>query len=133
MIKLAAVSFLAAATLGITMAVMGQKKKPLPASLPIAHGIFAVAGLLSLGITAFQPDYSVIVSVVLGLFVLAAIGGLLVYNGYRQTNELAVGMVIMHGTLATLAMVFLLGVVYAQSVMKPSTPTVQLHSGPNVE
>lgn len=106
MLLTAIVCFALAAILGLYLLSFVLQNKNTPKGIAFIHGPVAVVGLILLIIYAFFNSPSPIVSIV--LFVLAAMGGLmLIYRdltGKSVPKWLAIG----HGLIAVAAFIFLI-------------------------
>lgn len=108
--QLAAIILGAAALGGIIMAGIRLSGKPLPPTwLAVVHGLAAATGV---GVLAYHaattglPDKA---NYALGVFVLAAVGGLVMFFGYHQRGRpLPVAFVLVHGLIAIAGYVLLL-------------------------
>ena len=113
MLKIAACLFAIAALGGLTMAVMHFRgKTPPPVALALGHGAFAASGIVVLFL-ALWPNFNGGAVFALGLFVLAALGGLTLALGFhRRGKALPSGFIVGHGSLAALAFLVLLAVAF---------------------
>lgn len=107
MLKTALVIFAAAALGGATLAYMRIVKKDVSMPLAILHGILAASGLVLLILGLGQMD-STGLKVALGVFVLAAIGGFILFSFHLRSRPLPVPLVVVHGAVAAVAFVILL-------------------------
>jgi len=110
----AAILFAIAALLGATMATLHfLGKTPPPIALALLHGVFVISGLALL-LGAVWPGFSGRATWALGLFGLAALGGLTLALGrHARGKPLPSWMVVGHGAFALLAFVILLTAVFA--------------------
>lgn len=105
MIWPAIVSFAIAAIGGITLASMKLTGRPLPLWLAGFHGLFAALGLILLAIALIQYGGPPLLSISLLIFVLAALGGAMMFFGYYvRSRPLPVPLVLVHGALAISAL-----------------------------
>lgn len=109
MLIVAVILFAVAALIGLTMSIMHFRgKTPPPVALALLHGAFAASGLVLL-LVALYLDFSVRTAWVLGLFVLAALGGFSLALGFHWRGKpLPSELVVGHGLLAVLAFLILL-------------------------
>ena len=72
-----------------------------PAWLALAHGLIAATGLVLLGNECLQYGIPMMAQIALGIFVLAALGGLAMFSGYHVRGlPLPVTFVLGHGLTA---------------------------------
>lgn len=102
------------------MAVLNQKRKSIPWLFPVAHGLFAAGGILLLVVLLLTANPPIIVWVALGLFLMAAVGGGIIFKSYLRKEHLPTGMIIIHGMLGLMGLLFLISFLYAQTVMDKS-------------
>jgi hypothetical protein len=102
------VLFAAAALAGLTLAILRFREKPLPLPLALVHGAIAAAGLVSLALVAVPHGAPGSARVALGLFVVAALGGFLLFSMHLRKRELPIGVVVVHALVAVAAFVLLL-------------------------
>jgi hypothetical protein len=106
----AVVMFAVAALGGATLAYMRIVKKDVSMPLAIIHGIFAAAGLVLL-ILGFMQMGGNGIGAALVIFLLAAIGGFVLFSFHLRSRPLPVPLVVIHGAAAVAAFaVLLLGV-----------------------
>ncbi len=113
-VEVATVLFATAALGGVTLALIRFRGSPLPpAWLGMLHGFIAAAGLnlLAYGVLVEVPPPSARWALI--LFLLAALGGMVMYLGYRaKSKPLPKALVVLHGLVAVSGFVlFLVGVV----------------------
>ena len=112
--QLAAILIAGAALGGITMLVirLGGAARP-PTWLALGHGAMAVCGLATLGYAAVTEDLPTIAHVALGVFVLAALGGLTIFVGFHlKRRPLPIPFVLGHGAIALTGFILLLIAIY---------------------
>lgn len=97
--------FAVAAVIGIIMANIhfGGKNPPLPMAL--LHGLFAASGLGVLILALLQGGDVQLVSLV--LFVVAALGGFLLFSFHLRQKRLPSPVVIIHAAVAVIAFLIL--------------------------
>ncbi|HEV2608473.1 MAG TPA: hypothetical protein VGT79_10885 [Xanthomonadaceae bacterium] len=113
MLKVSAALFALSAVGGLLMASIriGKKINP-PAWLAMLHGLMAASGLTLLAYAAFTATVPAFAQYALGLFVVAALGGLLLNLRYQWRNlPLPIGLMILHALVAVSGFVLLLLVV----------------------
>jgi hypothetical protein len=107
---IAAIIFFSLAALGgLTMAYLRLRSSPIPLVLAMGHGTLALIGIIFLLIDLFRdtPGYH---GWALLLFLLAAGGGLYMFNQHRRhgSNAIPVPIIFVHGPLALVGLVLLL-------------------------
>lgn len=109
----ALILFAVAAVGGVIMAAMrlGGRELP-PMALAIVHGLFAAAGLLTLilAVVGSSASWAAIVAVV--GFLVAALGGFLLFSYHLRRQALPVNYVFIHGAGAVVSFVILLIAVF---------------------
>ncbi len=114
MLDTAAILFALAAAGGLAMAIIhlrskGEKHPPMP--LALLHGALAAAALL-LVIAAFvQVGASDLGWLALALFVIAALGGFVLFANHLRKKPLPTPLVLVHGGAAVVGFVLLLAVI----------------------
>ena len=113
MFNTAVLLFAAAAVLGLFMAVQHFRgRTPPPAELAILHGVVAVCGVVALLIGVREMGTGTAHTWALGLFIVAALGGLYLARNHMRQKPLPNGVVIIHGLVAVVAFLVLLTAVY---------------------
>jgi hypothetical protein len=103
------VLFAIAALGGITLAAMRLGNRPLPFALAIAHGALAATGLvLLIAAMVVAAATGTILNAALIVFIVAAIGGAILFSFHLRSQPLPVPLVLGHGLLAVVAFVLLL-------------------------
>jgi hypothetical protein len=112
--QLAAILLALAALGGITMVVIRLKGAPLPpTALALAHGAIAACGVVALAYAAYDSGIPQLAQIALGIFVLAALGGLMLFLVFhRQGQPLPVPLMLGHGVLALVGLGLLLYTLY---------------------
>jgi glucose uptake protein GlcU len=106
---LALILFAIAAVGGISLAFIRLSGKPLPPMwLALVHGAVAAAGLVALILAVMAPGAASGARIALGLFVIAALGGFVLFSFHLRSRALPVPLVAIHGIVAVVAFVFLL-------------------------
>jgi hypothetical protein len=100
---------------GITMAAIRLNGAPRPPILlALGHGAIALVGLAMLAYAAVNPGLPQAAQISLGLFVLAALGGISIFALFHAKNlPLPIPFVLGHGLLALTALGLLWASVYA--------------------
>lgn len=104
---IAAVLFALAAVLGITLATLVTKGRERPLGIVLTHGALAAAGIIAL-LIAVVGDGATLAVWALVVFVLAALGGFVLFWMDRTNRPLPMPMVGGHGLVAVVAFVVLL-------------------------
>jgi hypothetical protein len=107
MLVVAALLFALAALVGITLAALHLKKKDVSVSLALVHGLAAAVGLVLLIIAVVQMSSAGPVGVALAIFVIAALGGFVLFAMHLMRKRLPPGLIVVHGLLAVAAFVVL--------------------------
>jgi hypothetical protein len=112
--QLAAILLSLAALGGITMVVIRLKGAPLPPTgLATAHGTIAGIGVLVLGYNAYNPGIPQLAQIALGIFVLAALGGVTLFTMFHSKGRpLPIPFMLGHGLLALTGLGLLLYTLY---------------------
>lgn len=103
----ALVLFGLAALLGLTVAVQIFKKKPTSKGVALAHGAFAAAGLITLIVSTVKNPNQLLWAAV-AIFVIAALGGLILFINDLRGKTGPVGLVIIHALAAVVAVAIVL-------------------------
>jgi hypothetical protein len=115
MLTVSSILFAIAALGGITLAALRLGNRPLPFSLAVAHGVLAAAGLALLIVAmVVAAATGAILNVALILFIVAAIGGAILFSFHLRSRPLPVPLVLGHGLLAVVAFILLLSHVIAR-------------------
>jgi hypothetical protein len=107
--------FLGLAALGgLTMVIMRLKGTPLPPTgLALAHGGIAAIGVIILAYTAATTSIPQQALIALGIFVLAALGGLAIFLMFHLKNRpLPIPLILGHGLIAVIGFVMLVLTIY---------------------
>ena len=112
--NIAAVLFGLAAVGGLTMATIVLRGAPRPPTwMALGHGAIGAAGLVTLILAAIDPGIPRLAQVALGMFVLAALGGLTLFGLFHlKGRPLPIPFVLGHGLLAASAFGLLLFAVF---------------------
>ena len=99
--------FAIAALAGVTLAVMYTKGK-LTIGGALLHGLFAASGLVVLIISAAQGQTTTIANYALVLFVIAALGGAVLFGSHLKKGMLPKPLIGIHAAAAVIAFLMLL-------------------------
>ncbi len=108
MLVVAAVLFALAALGGIILATLHLKKNDAPVSLALVHGLAAAVGLVLLIIVVTQMPSTGLAGVALVIFLIAALGGFVLFAMHLMRKPLPRGLIFVHGLAAVVAFVLLL-------------------------
>ncbi len=108
MLVVAAVLFALAALGGIILATLLLKKNDAPVSLALVHGLAAAVGLVLLIIVVTQMPSTGLAGVALVIFLIAALGGFVLFAMHLMRKPLPRGLIFVHGLAAVVAFVLLL-------------------------
>jgi hypothetical protein len=103
----AVVMFAVAALGGATLAYMRIVKKDVSMPLALVHGAFAATGLVLLILGVVQIGGSG-TGAALAVFLIAALGGFVLFSFHLRSRPLPVPLVLIHGAAAVVAFVILL-------------------------
>lgn len=101
------VLFLLTATGGVVLAVLEARGRGLPLRLSAGHGAFGLALLALLILHDFQSPTDRLVNDATLVFVLAAIGGLLLFGFRASRQKLPLAVVLLHAVFALTAITLL--------------------------
>ena len=104
MLTIAAILFGIAALGGVVLALMNER----PMILAIIHGLVAATSLVLLIIGVLQGGAGTLPAVALILFVVAALGGFVLFASHLRGRNLPKGLIYVHGLLAVIAEVLLI-------------------------
>jgi hypothetical protein len=108
MLTITAVLFAIAAIGGLTLAILQFTRNSAPTPLAIVHGLFAATGLILLIISIAQGQTSGLHVASLIIFLIAAVGGFILFLGYQIRNKpLPKPLILIHGSAAVTAFVLL--------------------------
>ena len=108
MLTIAAEFFAIAALGGITLATLHLRQKGLPMPLALGHGLIAAAGLVVLIVAVVGGSTGSVVKVSLALFVIAALGGFVLFSFHLRRQSLPTPVVFIHGLVAIIAFLLLI-------------------------
>jgi hypothetical protein len=98
--------FAVAAILGLYLLTFVWQKKETPKAIAIFHGLFAASALVLLIIYAIKTNSNLYLSST--LFIIAALGGLVLIFRDLTGKSLPIGLALLHGLLALSGFAFLL-------------------------
>ena len=106
---LAIVLFAVAAVWGAMLASLHLQGKALPWAAAIIHGGLAAAGLVALIVAAATgANTPGLAKVALAIFIVAALGGFVLFSFFARKQKLPTPLVFVHGIAAVVAFVLLL-------------------------
>ncbi len=110
---IAAILFAVAAVGGVVMAAMrfGGRELP-PMGLALVHGLFAAAGLVTLLVAVAGSGASWVAMAAAAGFLLAALGGFMLFAHHLRRQALPVNYVVIHGAGAVVSFVILLVAIF---------------------
>jgi len=112
---LSAVLFAVAALGGAVLAGIRLSGRELPPMwLAVVHGLAAAAALVSLLVVVARGGVPTVVTGAAVGFVLAALGGFVLFAGHLRGKALPVPVVLVHGAVAVLSFVALLAGLYLE-------------------
>jgi hypothetical protein len=111
----ALVLFALAAGGGVLLAFLRLSNRPLPTALALLHGALAASGLAALAFHALGTAGTGQARVALAIFVVAALGGFVLFSFHLQKKQLPVPLVVIHGAVAVVAFLILLAAVLGAS------------------
>jgi hypothetical protein len=103
----AVVLFALAALFGIILAAMHLKKNNAPISLALIHGLAAALGLVLLIIFVVQIASGGLPLTALIIFLIAAVGGFVLFALHLMGKSLPGGLIFLHGLAAVVAFIIL--------------------------
>jgi len=113
--NIAAILFAIAAITGLAIAFIRLSGRDLPPmGLALLHGLFAASGLVALAIVAVAPGAAQWARISLGIFVVAALGGFLLFSFHVRRRALPVPIIGIHGFIAVIAFVILLLAIFGR-------------------
>lgn len=112
MLNLAILIFAVAALGGLILAIMHFRGIKRPWPLTIVHGLGGAAGLVLLLIPVLKGAVSGQAKLAFGLFLLAALGGFLLFAYRLQDRKLPSAVVLIHGGVAVAAFLILVLAVF---------------------
>ncbi len=102
-----------AAIVGLYMAIRHFKgRSPPPIAAAVLHGLLAVTGVVLLLLGVMQIGFGTVHSWALGLFVVAALGGLYLVSFHIRGKPLPSPVVVIHGMVAAIAFLILVTAVF---------------------
>jgi hypothetical protein len=114
--NVAAILFAVAAATGIAITFIRLSGRDLPPmGLAVLHGLFAGSGLVALMIVAVPPGAVQWARISLGIFVVAALGGFVLFSFHLRQRALPVPIIGIHGFIAVIAFVVLLVAIFGRT------------------
>jgi hypothetical protein len=112
--QLAAILLSLAALGGVAMVVIRLRGAPLPPiGLATGHGTIAAIGVIVLAYNAYDPGIPQRAQIALGIFVLAALGGVTLFTMFHlKGRPLPIPLMLGHGLLALAGLGLLLDTLY---------------------
>ncbi len=95
---------------GVVLAIMRFQNKALPMGLALVHGGLGAAGLVALLVAVFGSGLHA--KLPLALFVVAAIGGFMLFSFQLRHKVIPVGLMLLHAIIAAAALVLLVARVH---------------------
>lgn len=94
----------------IALSLAAKHLKSIPVSIPAAlsHGVFAAAGLVLFALAAMEKGMTVLSKASLTLFVVAALGGVLLFVFHLKGKKLPPPLIFLHAIVAVCGFVLLL-------------------------
>lgn len=108
MLTVATILFAVAALGGLVLASLHFAGKPLPLALAVVHGLLAATALILFIISAATATASTLTVVSIALFVVAALGGIVLISFHLRGRRLPSTLVVIHALVAVAAFVLLL-------------------------
>ncbi|MFD2445478.1 hypothetical protein ACFSO7_16060 [Bacillus sp. CGMCC 1.16607] len=101
------VLFAVAALGGMVLGVLGLRQRDLPMGLSIIHGVVAASGLICLILAVVQGGVGVLPLIALILFIIAALGGFVLFSYHLRRKPHPKGLIVIHALAAVIAFVLL--------------------------
>jgi hypothetical protein len=112
-VTLAAILFGIAALGGIVLAIMRFSGKEIPPlGLALVHGVVAAAGLVALILAVAGGHAPSQATIALIVFLVAALGGFLLFSFHLRRKALPIPVVAIHGLVAVIAFAILLMAIF---------------------
>lgn len=108
MLVLSVILFAIAALGGLVLGVSGLRQRDLPMWLSLIHGLIAAAGLVTLIIGVVQGNVGILAIISLVLFLIAALGGFVLFSFHLRKKPHPKGLIIIHALAAVIGFVLLL-------------------------
>src|SRR4051794_31847686 len=96
MLVLSVILFAVAALGGLVLGVLGLRQRNLPMWLSLIHGAVAAAGLVTLILGILQGNAGTLLIVSLVLFVIAALGGFVLFSYHLRGKPHPKGLIVIH-------------------------------------
>ena len=108
MLVAAIACFAIAAIGGVVLAFLHLSRKNAPVGIAVLHGLLAVAGVILLLVGMGQGQASRMLITALVLFLIAAVGGLVLFTMHLRSRPLPVPLLLIHALVAVAAFLTLL-------------------------
>lgn len=108
MLLTALILFLLGALGGVAMAILSFRGQSIPWLLAAGHGLLGAAGLVTLIIALIAGGAPGIIKLVLGILVVAALGGFYLLSFHVRKEEHPRVVIVIHAMVAATGVVFLL-------------------------
>lgn len=95
--------FALGAVTGLYLAVRHFRELPLGLTPALAHGAFGAAGLVALALALWKTGFAGLGAIALGIFVVAALGGFLLFSFHLRGKRLPSPVVVVHALAAVVA------------------------------
>jgi hypothetical protein len=106
--------FALAALVGAFMAVLHFRgRTPPPVAAAVLHGVFAVSAVVPLLMGVMEAGWGTVQAKALGVFVVAALGGLYLVSHHFRGKALPGPVVVIHGLVAVIGFLMLVVAVFA--------------------
>jgi hypothetical protein len=113
MFNLSVGCFAVAAVLGATMALRFFTQKGIQLPMALLHGVFAAAGLALLAVGGMQASFPGRTGLALGLFLVAAVGGFIMFGRHLMRLAMIPALIVIHGGAAVVSFLILVTSVYS--------------------
>lgn len=112
LLKIAVIILVLGALGGLTLTVMHVRRRRVPVPLALLHGLAVATGFTVLVVANVKDQLGGLVTVSVLLFVLAAMGGLVLFTFHLRGRPLPAMLVVLHGLAALVALSLLLAVLF---------------------
>ncbi len=108
MLFLSVILFAVAALGGLVLGILGFRQRDLPMWLSLIHGAVAAGGLITLILGAVQGNAGLLPIISLILFLIAALGGFVLFFYHLRQKPHPKGLIVIHALAAVIAFILLL-------------------------
>jgi hypothetical protein len=115
MLHVSVVLFALSAVVGLLLAVKHFKKEVVSIPVALLHGLLGASGLVLYVLAAVKTGVTALSGVSLGLFVVAALGGFVLFGLHLKGRALPKGLIVLHALLAVSGFLMLLALVFGGS------------------